>query len=160
MPPFGSRQKDTLEFVTWAPERRKHLRVPVDGWVEFRQGTRKGSWQVLDLSPGGLRALGPYYLDPRKPILFCVHVDDYSFWAQADRAWIGEESTARQHGWRFRELSESARATLDTALERTEEIVRIEAPAPPPLLPRWLQAWGLSLLLVCVGLVAAAWILL
>lgn len=138
------------------------MRVQVDGWVEFRQGTRKGSWQVLDLSPGGLRALGPYYLDPRKPILFCVHVEDYSFWTQADRAWINksESTTGAQHGWRFRELSESARAALDTALERTEEIERYSVPQPQPFVPRWLQAWMVAALLVTAGLAAAAWILL
>lgn len=146
--------------MTDIAERRRYQRVPVDGWVEFRQGRRKGSWQILDLSAGGLRALGPYFLDPRKPILCCVHVDGYSFWTQADRAWLGPDAEAQQHGWRFRELSEAARATIDTALEATEEIERYSAPKAPPLVPLWLQAWGLALALALAGLAVAAWILL
>lgn len=37
---------------------RLHDRTPLDGWADYRQGSRFGSWVLLDVSRGGLCACG------------------------------------------------------------------------------------------------------
>ena len=144
--------------MTATAERRSEPRQQVTGWAEIRQATTWGSWQVLDLSPSGLRAAGPIGIDPSRPVVMRLHVRGFSFEVDAASAWQDTSAMEPEHGWRFVGFGPEAQVRLQRALSSTPDDT---GTLPLPASPRsWIGTWALAAAVALLGIVLASLVLL
>lgn len=103
-----------------APLDRAHARNPLDGWADYRQGDRFGSWALLDISSGGLCACGDLAgLDLGAGLDVELRSSKGRLPIQLRLVWQRYDSTGVSvHGWEFTQAVPDIREFVAT-LSRT-----------------------------------------
>lgn len=92
-----------------ASEQRVLERRKARGSAVFKQRFKVGSWKIVDLSEGGLRATGPLNgLDPDKPVDVRVQIGRRHFIARLRHRW----SRGQRHGWQIASIRTPSRSQL------------------------------------------------